>query len=178
MAFLTDAISAYGSYAADKARTTAQKAVQKYQNTMVNIADAMNQNVITTNTTLNIKQSARKAIALDRNELTAVGAATVNAAAAGVRGNSVDNTVDSIQRGAGLLEHQRELDLEQQFSQQFNQRLNSAFSAKQNQDRSYIAKPSLAGAMFGAVQGNFADASSIDAKGEFSFNRSKFLLGV
>ena len=178
MAFLTDAIAAYGTFSASKAKADAQRAVQKFNNKMVNIANAMNQNVISTNTTLNIQQSARKAVALDRNELTAVGAATVSAAAAGVRGNSVDSTIDNVQRGAGLLEHQRELDLEQQFDQQFNQRLNSSFSARQNQDTSYIAKPSLASAMFGAVQGNFANASSVDAKGKFSFNKSKFFLGV
>lgn len=157
MSFLLNVLSASGQYRADKRRYKAQKALQDYNNKMTRIADAMNQNAITTNTTLAIQQSARTAVNLRREELTRMGASTVAAAAAGVRGRSVNNTLLNIQRGAGLKEKARQTDLEQQFLQFTQQRRGSALSAVQNQDLSYISKPSFATYMLGAVKQSVDD---------------------
>ena len=120
-----------------------QKKMQRYRNGMLNIANAMNQNSITTNTSLQIQQSAKQAVAVRKGELSTLGSASVAAAAAGVRGNSVNSTLVNLQRNAGLMEKQRKDDLDQYFLQTRQQRMQSTLSAVQGTDVSYIPKPSL-----------------------------------
>lgn len=153
----TQALGALGSYSADKAQAKAAKRMQEYRNKMTHIANAINQNAITQNTTLAIQQSAKQAVHMRRDELTTLGSTTVAAAAAGVRGRSVTATLVDVQRNAGLLEKQRTDDLEQYFLQERQQRLSSALSAVQNQDLSYIPKPSLGTYLLNAA-GNIASA--------------------
>ena len=161
MAFSTAAfgfnlLSAFGQYSADKANYKAQKALQAYNNKMAKIANAINQNAITQNTTLAIQQSAKKAVYLRKDEITTLGSTAVAAAAAGVRGRSVQQTLTDVQRNAGLLEKQRVDDLEQYFLQADQQRLGSALSAAMNQDYSYIPKPSLTSYLFEAAGSSFS----------------------
>ena len=130
-------------YGADKAQAKANKAVQEYRNKMTRIADAINQNAITTNTTLAIQNSARQAVFMRRDEISTLGSTVVAAAAAGVRGNSVNKTLLDVKRNAAVQERMRQVDLEQQFLQFDQQRLSSALQAEQNRDYSYIATPKL-----------------------------------
>lgn len=141
MAFLLNLLSQGLNYRADKAQWKAQTAMKEYRNKMVNIANAINQNAITQNTTLTIQQSARQAVHMRKDELTTLGSTTVAAAAAGVRGKSVNAALVDVKRKAGLLEKQRTDDLEQYFLQARQQRLSSSLSAVQNQDLSYLPKP-------------------------------------
>ena len=134
---------AMGQYSADKANAKAQKRIQEYRNKMANISNAINQDAITTNTTLAIQQSARQAVYMRRDELSTLGSTAVAAAAAGVRGRSVNATLVDVQRNAGFAESMRQRDLQEQFMQFDQQRLGSALSAVMNQDLSYIPKPSL-----------------------------------
>lgn len=142
---------ALGQYSADKANAKAQKAVQKYRNKMANIANAINQNAITTNTILSMQQSARKAVFMRRDELSTLGSTAVAAAAAGVRGRSVNASLMAVQRNAATAERMRQNDLEEQFMQYDQERLSSSLSAVMNQDHSYIAKPSLGSYLFKAA---------------------------
>jgi hypothetical protein len=151
----SQALGALGSYKADKAEAKARRRMQEYRNKMTNIANAINQNAITTNTTLAIQQSARQAVHMRTDELTSLGSTAVAAAAAGVRGRSVNASLLNVQRRAGQLEKQRSQDLEEYFMQVDQQRLSSALSAVQNQDLSYIPKPSLSTYLFRAA-GNIA----------------------
>lgn len=153
----TQVLGAFGSYSADKARAKAQKRIQEYRNKMTHIANAINQNAITTNTTLAIQQSARQAVHMRKDELSTLGSTAVAAAAAGVRGKSVNATLLDVQRQAGLLEKQRSQDLQEYFLQEKQQRLSSTLSAVQNQDLSYIPKPSLGAYLLNAA-GNIAGA--------------------
>ena len=137
-------------YSADKEQAEAAQKMQQYRNKMTNIANAINQNSITTNTTLAIQQSAKKAVYMRRDELSTLGSTAVAAAAAGVRGNSVNASIMNAKRNASLIEKQRSDDLEQTFTQMDQQRLSSTLSAVQNQDLSYIPTPSLGAAMLNA----------------------------
>lgn len=134
---------ALGQYAGDKANAKAQKRIQEYRNKMANISNAINQNAITTNTSLAIQQSARQAVYMRRDELSTMGSTAVAAAAAGVKGRSVNATLLDVQRNAGLAERNRARDMEEQFLQFDQQRLSSSLSAVMNQDLSYIPKPKL-----------------------------------
>lgn len=144
-------LSAMGQYSADKAQAKAQKAIQKYKNKMARIADAINQNALTTNTTLAIQQSAQQAVYQRKDELSSLGSTAVAAAAAGVRGKSVTASLLDVKRGAALIEKQRSDDLQHTFMQIDQQRLGSALSAVQNQDLSYIPKPSFGTYLVGAL---------------------------
>lgn len=149
-----DMLMAFGSYRADKAQAKAQRAMQDYRNKMTNIANAINQNAITQNTTLQVQQSARQAVFMRRDELSVAGSTAVAAGAAGVRGRSVNATLVKVQQDAGLLEKQRADDLQNYFLQETQQRLSSSLSAVQNQDLSYIPKPRLSTYLLGAVAKN------------------------
>lgn len=136
-------LGAIGQYKADKANAKAARAIQEYKNKMLSISNALNQNAITTNTTLAIQQSARQAVYMRADELSTLGSTAVAAAAAGVRGRSVNQTLLAVQRNAGLQEAQRSTDLQQQFLQFDQQRLSSSLDAVNGQDLSYIPKPQL-----------------------------------
>ena len=142
---------AFMSHSADKANAKAQQRMQEYRNKMTNIANAINQNAITQNVTNTIQQSARQAVFMRKDELTSSGSTAVAAAAAGVRGRSVNATLLDVQRQAGLSEHQRATDLENFFLQAKQQRLSSSLSAVQNQDLSYIPKPRLSSYLLKSV---------------------------
>lgn len=153
-------LQSYGQYRADKAQARAQKRLKEYRNKMTNIADAINQNAITQNTTLAIQQSAKKAVHMRRDEISTLGSAAVAAAAAGVRGRSVNATLIDVQRQAGMLEKQRSDDLQQYFLQERQQRLSSSLSAVQNQDLSYIPTPRLGTYMLNAAIQTAQDTAS------------------
>lgn len=151
---LFDMFMQYGKYRADKAQAKADRAMQEYKNKMVNIADAMNQNSITTNTTKTIQQSARQAVHLRRNEIGVLGSTASAAAAAGVRGRSVNATIIDAKRNAGFAEGARVRDLEGAQDQFTQQRIGSRLSAIQNQDLTHIPKPRFSTYMFSAVASN------------------------
>ncbi len=149
---MSDFLSAFLSYGADKAQAKAAKRMQEYRNGMVNIANAINQNAITQNTTLAIQQSAKQAVHMRRDELSTLGSTAVASAAAGVRGRSVTSTLLNVQRQAGLMEKQRSDDLQQYFLQAQQQRLSSSLSAVQSQDLTAIPEPSLGAYLFDAAK--------------------------
>ena len=128
---------------ADKAQAKYQKRMQNYRNKMTNIANAINQNAITTSSTLQLQQSAQQAVYIKKDELSTTASSAVAAAAAGVRGNSVTQTLVSLQQKSAGLEKQRRDDLQQYFLQSDQQRLSSSLSAVQNQDLTHIPQPKL-----------------------------------
>jgi hypothetical protein len=144
-------ISAIGKHKQAKADAKAARAMQAYRNKMTNIANGINQNAITQNTTLAIQQSAKRAVHMRRDALQTAGATEASAAASGTKGNSVNATLLDVHRNAGLLEKQRADDLEGFFLQQTQQRLSSALSAAQNQDLTHIPKPKLSSYLMDAA---------------------------
>lgn len=136
-------VSTLMNYQADKAQAKYQRRMQEYRNKMTNIANAINQNAITTSSTLQLQQSAQQAVYIKKDELSTTAASAVAAAAAGVRGNSVTQTLVSLQQKSAGLEKQRRDDLQQYFLQSDQQRLSSSLSAVQNQDLTAIPKPKL-----------------------------------
>jgi hypothetical protein len=144
---LLGAGSSYGSAAAE---AKARKAMQVYNNKMAHIADAMNQNAITTNVTMAIQQSARQAPQLQQQAMQVTGQVEVQAAATDTVGRSVNQALKMVARGAANQEYARREDLKTQFLQADEQRRQSALSAKLQEDHSYIPKPNAASALFSA----------------------------
>lgn len=123
--------------------------IKEYNNAMVRLADANNQNAITTNQNLAVERSTRQAFAIERSHYTTVGKAEVAAAASGTAGRSVNQTMYQIDRSAAEAEAARKSDLEAQLAGFSQQRLNSNMQARQATDISYIPQPSPVSAMLG-----------------------------
>jgi len=146
------ALSQMKQQQAQKTQARAMQQWQEYQNQMAHIADAQNQNSITTNTTLAIQASANEAVQNQAAGIQAEGAAKVAAAAAGVKGGSVAATIFNVERGIASVEYQRQQDLQNKFLAFDTQRRQSVLSAKMQEDHSYIPKPSSAAMLLGIAK--------------------------
>lgn len=140
-------LSSIQGYQAEKAQYKASMAWQKYSNTMIRLSDSINQNAITTNSIFAQDQSIFEEQQIQEGSIGALAQAEVGAAAAGVKGRSVNQSMLDIKRNAANRENERVINLRNQFIAFDQQRLQSRFSAEQSQDRSYLPKPSLASAL-------------------------------
>ena len=128
-------------YKADKAEYKAKKAWQDYRNTMTNLSNAVSQNAITSNEILSNAAFARQAMQLQKATMATEGSVVSSAAAAGVKGKSVNQVVLSVQRSSAEQERERQIQLETSWMASDQQRVNSAMSAAMQQDYTYIPKP-------------------------------------
>jgi hypothetical protein len=152
-------LSAGQSYKADKAQYKASKAWQAYSNTMVRLSDAVNQNAITTNTLMAGDAFAEQALQIKRGSTMASAQVEVGAAAAGVKGRSVNQAMFDVQRNAAAREYERQQGFKNTMLAFDQQRLQSAMSAEMQQDYSYIPKPKAASYFLNAAAKSFDFAS-------------------
>lgn len=123
--------------------------LQAYNNAMVNLSNATNQNAITTNQNAAIERSVVAGFQQERTRFTTIAEAEVSAAASDTAGRSVNQTLYQIERSAEEAESARLSDLEMQVAGFDQQRVNSAVQASQQIDRSYIPQPNPVTAMLG-----------------------------
>lgn len=153
-------LQAYAQYKSDKAIRNAKEAWRNYSNTMLNISDAMNQNVITQNQANTELAFREQAIGIQQSEILTAGQAEVAAASAGVKGRSVNQAMRDIQRNAAAAEVQRQQELIQSRLAFNSDRLRSKMSAKMQQDHTYLPKPSGASYLLDAAASTFSFGSS------------------
>lgn len=159
LSFGLNMASAFGSYQADKAASKAARAWQAYSNTMLRLSDGINQNAITTNEILSEQAFADQAIGIKQSNILTQAQAEVSAAAAGVKGTSVDDVMRDINRTAAVAENQRQNNLAAARLSFDAQRQNSAMSAAQQQDYSYIPKPKLGSYLLSAAASSLGGGS-------------------
>lgn len=140
---------------ADEAQYKANIKWQKYRNTMVHLSNAMNQNTITNNEIISNQAFADQALVIKKGSILGQARAEVAAAAAGVKGRSVNQTMFDIQRNAGIQEAQRQQSLKNSQLAFDQQRLNSAMSDKMQQDYTYFPKPNPAAYYLKAAESSF-----------------------
>lgn len=143
MSFL-DFIAAEANYQADKAQWKAQTAWQKYRNTMVNLSNSINQNAITQNEILAQQAFADQALKIKKGSLMSTARAEVAAAAAGVKGRSVNQAMLDVKRNAANREYERQVSFTNANLAFDQQRLQSKMSADMQQDYTYLPKPNSA----------------------------------
>lgn len=158
-------LGAYSSYQADKAAAKAQKAWQAYSNTMARLSDGLNQNAITTNEIFSERAFAEQAIGIKQSNILADAQAEVSAAAAGVKGISVDDVMQDINRNAANAESKRQDDLVASRLAFDQQRQSSAMSAAMKQDYSYIPSPKLGSYLLNAVSKSFGGSGGFGGSG-------------
>lgn len=123
--------------------------LQEYNNKMVRLADAQNQNAITTNQNIAVEASVAKQFAIERQNYLTQGEADVAAAATDTAGRSVNQTLYQVQRSADEADSVRQRELEHQLAAFRQQRLNSSMQAMQQLDYSYIPKANPVTSMLG-----------------------------
>lgn len=160
----TKFLSAGFQYSSDNATSDAKRKWQQYSNAMTHIADANNQGVITQNEQMAISTSVNNQVSIEKGGLLTEAKSEVAAAAAGVKGRSVTQSLLDIQSNASQREQQRRTDLNNTLIGFNQQRYNSKMSAAVQQDYSYIPKPSASMAMFGAGLDSFQYLAKLSGK--------------
>lgn len=151
----------FASYGASKAQYQAQQAayneeyrvgmieaayrrkVQAYNNAMVGVANALNQNALTSNQVQAVDRSTAQGFAIERARDMQLAEAEVSAAATGTAGRSVNQTLNTLNFSANLAQSDRLRDLDAQLKSIEQQRLNSEIQAEQSRDYSLILDPVL-----------------------------------
>lgn len=147
----SDLLSGIMSYNSQMKTAKAKRAWQAYSNTMVDLSNAVSQNTITDNTLMAEASFAQEAIDIRRQNLVASASTEVQAAAAGVKGNSVERSLVMVSRNAAEAERNRQIKRESTLMAFQQQRVNAGLQAAMQKDYSYIPKPSFLGTMFESV---------------------------
>lgn len=121
-----------------------KKAWQAYKNTMLQLTDANNQNILTTNENIARADSVQQAFQIERSEYLTSAQAEVAAAASGTEGRSVNAVMFDVERNATMAQSKRKRDLEARYLQIDNQRTQSSFQAAMQVDYSPIPEPNPA----------------------------------
>lgn len=132
------------AYSDAKKSSEAKQAWQSYKNTMTQLSNVNNQNIITTNENLARSKSIDQAFQIDRSEYITSAQAEVSAAASGTGGRSVNAVMFDIEHNASVAQSRRRQDLEDQYLQFDNQRQQSQFQAAMSMDYSPIPEPNPA----------------------------------
>lgn len=126
---------------------------QEYNNKMVKLQDAENQNVITTNDLMRRDRKHTQLQQIRMSENATLAGAEAAAAATGTIGNSVNAVLKDISTNAANAVSSVERDDDLQDVQSMTQRFQSAFGAQMQLDRRVISGPSTASLMLGIGQG-------------------------
>jgi hypothetical protein len=132
------------SYMQADADAKSKRAWQAYKNAMTKLADANNQNAITTNERLMEERISKQRFNINRSEYMTSAMAEASAAAEGTGGRSVNMVQFDVERNASMQQANLTADLEAQYVNADNQRMNSAFQAASSMDMSFIPSPNLA----------------------------------
>lgn len=149
-------MSAGASYSADKAQAQAQRAWQQYTNKMVDLSATVSQNAITTNQLLAADALTNQAFQLRQESIFTQAKVEASAAAAGVKGRSVNKSIHQVMRNASAREAERQEAFRTTMLGFDQQRMQTAMSAAMQKDYSYIPKPKASSYFLGAVSNTFS----------------------
>lgn len=137
------AVSGLLQYNSARATYKAQKKIQAYQNKMTNVANALNQNAITSNILQAQQQTSTQATRVQQKGSEMMGAVNVQAAATGTIGQSADQARLATRQAEAMGEADREDQFESYMTSAYYSRIQSAQSAAMQQDHTYFEKPNL-----------------------------------
>lgn len=147
--------SQIGGFIAASKQAAADRAWQKYNNTMVRLSNAINQNALTTNENINREATLEKRYAIRKSEYTTLASANVAAAASGTIGRSVNSVMHDIKRNAALADADAAQEFEYAKLSVDEQRRQSGMQAQMQLDLRKIQGPNpiaLALGIAGATQ--------------------------
>ena len=144
-------LSAMMGYNADSAKSKAQRQWQTYSNAMKDLSATQSQNAVTSNQLLLSDSFASRAFQLKKESLFTQGRVEVSAAAAGVKGKSVNRTMREVLGNFAGREADRQEAFRVGLMGMDQQRREIQVSAAMSQDYSYIPKPNAASYYLGAA---------------------------
>lgn len=145
----TQAVGAFTEHFTANIQADMEEAAQAHRNAMMQLSAAGQQNTVTLTETALQDQSQRDSMGLQQAALRDQGSAAVSAAAAGVAGNSVQQTVLGLKRSALQAQDARMRNLGSALRTQAQERKNIQLAAITGQDTSVISRPSIASTMLG-----------------------------
>jgi len=134
-------VKSIGSYLVASAEAKNKRRWQKYNNTMVMLQGAQNQNTLTDNENMARERSAEEAFLIRRSEYITKASAEVAAAATGTTGRSVNMILFDVGRNAAVADRDRARDLDLQYLGIDNQRKQVALQTKMSLDMTDIPNP-------------------------------------
>lgn len=137
------------SFITARREAKSQKRWQDWRNKMLAFANAEQQNTITLNERMAIQRSAMERQAIQTSARLTGASTAVSAAAAGVTGRSVIQTMNQVKRNAAAAEYRRETDLKQQLMGFQIQRESLNMQEVQQREYNPIPTPSGASQMLG-----------------------------
>jgi hypothetical protein len=139
-----------GGYFQAASSAKLQERMQQYRNTMSELSAARSMNAISINEARLQDTAIEQDQLIQRAGIADQGAAAVAAAAAGVKGNSVDMVMHDLRGSAGRATYAANRSVVQQRSEMSEQRTSVAIGAIMNRDVSVIQKPSIGMSLLGA----------------------------
>lgn len=143
-------LGAVTDFMAAKDQAAIDRKMQKFRNAMAKMQSARQQNAITINENRLASSAVESESMIQRTSIIDKGKAAVAAAAAGVKGNSVDMTMRDLAGSASRASYAVRRQLNQQMSDLGEQRKSVAIGAVLNQDIQVIPKPSVGSMLLGA----------------------------
>ena len=137
------------SFLAQRDEAKSKRAWQRYKNTMLNISGGRAKNALVANQNMAVERSSMQAVEIDKSEYTTLASAEVAAAAAGVEGRSVNQTMFQIQANAASAQAARERDLTAQLLGFQQQRENVDMQVAMQTDITPIPTPNVASTLLG-----------------------------
>lgn len=138
-----DIAQGVGSFVEQGIASKLARKMQKYRNEMLAITAAMQQGTILENRVNTRDASIRLQVQLQLTAAEDQATATVSAAAAGVKGGSVDSTMRGLRRSAANAQGARKARLQMEMRAHDSESRNVTVSAILGKDVSVISRPSL-----------------------------------
>ncbi len=135
---------AIGSFIQQQRQAKADKAWQAYNNKLVNLQNAQNQNNITVNENMAVERNVRERFQISQSEYKTTGEAVAAAGALGAEGNSVDLVLKDISRNAGRAMAASQNDFEYSMLSYSKQKEASSFQTAMQYDYTQIPSPNIA----------------------------------
>lgn len=140
----------WGEYATASIQADLQGKIQDYRNTMQNLSAARAKDAVTTNEIRTRDASIQADQLIQRTAMKDQGRQEVDAAAAGVAGNSVEMAARDLKASAGRASYAQRRQANQQLAELGEQRKTIAISAITGKDIQVIPKPSIGSMLLGA----------------------------
>ena len=164
---LPGAVGSVVDYITASRDAKSQRKWQAYNNALVRLQNAQNQNALTTNEGMAVERSAEMEYAIRKSEYMTKASTEVAAAATGTTGRSVDLIMFDVGKNAAEASYKRQQDLEYQLLGIQQQRESSNLQTEMQIDHSTIPGPNAADMVLGLTT-NFAKVWNSEGRPSFS----------
>lgn len=140
----------WGQFQTASIQADLQERIQAYRNTMSKLSAARSMNAVTVNEVRSRDAATQADVMIQQQSMRDTARQEVDAAAAGVTGNSVEMAARDLRASAGRARFAQKRQHHQQMAEMGAQRQSIAIAAITNQDIQVIPRPSIGSMLLGA----------------------------